>query len=115
MPDSMIPPSKLLPLMMAGNGPKGMYRGGQFAEGLITESCGSKGTTSPSDSTPCVRAIATTGGREQTKKLLGVLRVPANYVVVTGGDVEKVKPSPDIFVAAGQPPQHTRRAQHCLG
>lgn len=45
-------------------------------------------------------AIATTGGKEQTKRLLRKLRIPAKPVVVTGDDVAKAKPSPDIFVAA---------------
>src|SRR5579871_991521 len=31
------PPSKPIPLMMAGNGPKAMHRCGQFADGLITD------------------------------------------------------------------------------
>lgn len=31
------PPSKPIPLMMAGNGPKAMYRCGQHADGLITD------------------------------------------------------------------------------
>jgi HAD superfamily hydrolase (TIGR01549 family) len=42
-------------------------------------------------------AIATTGGRKQTEKLLRVLPIPANTVVVTGDDVVKAKPSPDVF------------------
>jgi F420-dependent hydroxymycolic acid dehydrogenase len=31
------PPSKPIPLMMAGNGPKAMHRCGQYADGLITD------------------------------------------------------------------------------
>ena len=31
------PPSGVIPLMMAGNGPKAMHRCGQFADGLITD------------------------------------------------------------------------------
>jgi TAT-translocated FGD2 family F420-dependent dehydrogenase len=31
------PPAKPIPLMMAGNGPKAMYRCGQYADGLITD------------------------------------------------------------------------------
>jgi TAT-translocated FGD2 family F420-dependent dehydrogenase len=31
------PPSGTIPLLMAGNGPKAMYRCGQFADGLITD------------------------------------------------------------------------------
>lgn len=45
-------------------------------------------------------AIATTGGKGQTKKLLRTLRIPARTVVVTGDDVAKAKPSPDVFVTA---------------
>ena len=55
-------------------------------------------------------AIATTGGKEQTKKLLQTLRIPAGTVVVTGDDVAKTKPSPDVFVNAakrlGVPVEH---------
>ena len=45
-------------------------------------------------------AIATTGRKKQTKKLLRKLRIPATAVVITGDDVAKAKPSPDVFVAA---------------
>jgi HAD superfamily hydrolase (TIGR01549 family) len=44
-------------------------------------------------------AIATTGGLEQTKKLLQVGRIPVE-TLVTGDHVDKAKPSPDIFVTA---------------
>lgn len=44
-------------------------------------------------------AIATTGGTEQTTKLLRAVRIPVK-TLVTGDDVEKAKPSPDIFVTA---------------
>jgi HAD superfamily hydrolase (TIGR01549 family) len=47
-------------------------------------------------------AIATTGGKEQTKRLLQKLRIPAKSVVITGDDVAKAKPSPDVFVAAAK-------------
>jgi HAD superfamily hydrolase (TIGR01509 family) len=47
-------------------------------------------------------AIATTGNREQTSLLLRRLRLPQGMSVVTGDDVAKAKPSPDIFVAAAQ-------------
>ncbi|HEY6766079.1 MAG TPA: HAD family phosphatase [Candidatus Sulfotelmatobacter sp.] len=47
-------------------------------------------------------AIATTGNRKQTTKLLKKLRLPKGLAIVTGDDVEKAKPSPDIFVAAAQ-------------
>ncbi len=46
-------------------------------------------------------AIATTGGREQTRRLLRRLKVPPK-IVVTGDDVERAKPSPDVFVLAAQ-------------
>ena len=47
-------------------------------------------------------AIATTGGKAQTKKLLPMLCIPAKSVVITGDDVAKAKPSPDVFVAAAK-------------
>ena len=47
-------------------------------------------------------AIATTGGKAQTDRLLKQLQLPAGVAIVTGDDVEKAKPSPDIFVAAAQ-------------
>jgi beta-phosphoglucomutase-like phosphatase (HAD superfamily) len=45
-------------------------------------------------------AIATTGNRKQTLLLLNRLRLPKGLRIVTGDDVEKAKPSPDVFVAA---------------
>ena len=45
-------------------------------------------------------AIATTGGRKQTSVLLKNLKVPSTIPILTGDDVEKAKPSPDVFVAA---------------
>lgn len=45
-------------------------------------------------------AIATTGGRAPTALLLKRLKLPADIPIVTGDDVEKAKPSPDVFVAA---------------
>jgi HAD superfamily hydrolase (TIGR01509 family) len=47
-------------------------------------------------------AIATTGGRAQTSMLLKRLDLPKQVEIVTGDDVEKAKPSPDIFVAAAE-------------
>jgi HAD superfamily hydrolase (TIGR01509 family) len=47
-------------------------------------------------------AIATTGGQAQTSLLLKHLDLPRTVEIVTGDDVEKAKPSPDIFVAAAQ-------------
>ena len=45
-------------------------------------------------------AIATTGNRKQTEKLLRILNLSAKIVVVTGDDVAKAKPSPDVFITA---------------
>ncbi len=47
-------------------------------------------------------AIATTGGRAATMRLLQLLKIPSRMEIVTGDDVEKAKPSPDIFVTAAQ-------------
>lgn len=47
-------------------------------------------------------AIATTGGEAQTNRLLRRLPIPDRMQVVTGDDVEKAKPAPDIFVVAAQ-------------
>jgi len=47
-------------------------------------------------------AIATTGNQKQTGLLLKQLRLPRNMPVITGDDVAKAKPSPDIFVAAAK-------------
>src|SRR5579859_7483960 len=57
-------------------------------------------------------AIATTGNKDQTKKLLRVLRIPANAKVITGDDVAKAKPSPDVFVAAAR--QLNVPIEHCI-
>ena len=47
-------------------------------------------------------AIATTSGREQTTGLLRQLKIPRSTEIITGDDVEKAKPSPDIFMLAAQ-------------
>jgi len=47
-------------------------------------------------------AIATTSGREQTTVLLRQLKIPRSTEIVTGDDVERAKPSPDIFMLAAQ-------------
>jgi HAD superfamily hydrolase (TIGR01509 family) len=57
-------------------------------------------------------AIATTGGKEQTKRLLRTLRIPPKTVVVTGDDVAKGKPSPDVFVSAAK--QLGVPVEHCV-
>lgn len=45
-------------------------------------------------------AIATTGSRAQTKQLLRMLQISRNITDVTGDDVAKAKPSPDVFIRA---------------
>jgi HAD superfamily hydrolase (TIGR01509 family) len=57
-------------------------------------------------------AIATTGGKQQTKNLLRILRTAAKSVVVTGDDVAKAKPSPDVFVAAAK--RLKVPVEHCI-
>jgi HAD superfamily hydrolase (TIGR01549 family) len=47
-------------------------------------------------------AIATTGSQHHTHRLLKGLGIPKNVPVVTGDDVEKTKPSPDVFVLAAE-------------
>jgi HAD superfamily hydrolase (TIGR01509 family) len=47
-------------------------------------------------------AIATTGNRKQTTRLLRDSKVPPRTVVITGDDVMKAKPSPDVFVLAAK-------------
>ena len=47
-------------------------------------------------------AIATTGDRKQTTRLLRDLKIPPQTVVITGDDVIKAKPSPDVFVLAAK-------------
>jgi HAD superfamily hydrolase (TIGR01509 family) len=47
-------------------------------------------------------AIATTGGRKATSALLEKIKLPAEFPVLTGDDVKKAKPSPDVFVAAAK-------------
>ncbi len=47
-------------------------------------------------------AIATTGNRKHTEAILKRLKIPAGMPILTGDDVEKAKPSPDIFVAAAE-------------
>lgn len=46
--------------------------------------------------------IATTGKREQTSLVLRRLEIPPKILIVTGDEVEKAKPSPDIFVLAAE-------------
>jgi HAD superfamily hydrolase (TIGR01509 family) len=47
-------------------------------------------------------AIATTGNRKQTALFLKKLTIPRGMPILTGDDVKKAKPSPDIFLAAAQ-------------
>jgi HAD superfamily hydrolase (TIGR01549 family) len=47
-------------------------------------------------------AIATTGGKKQTKRLLHNFKLPANTVIATGDDVAQAKPAPDVFVLAAE-------------
>jgi HAD superfamily hydrolase (TIGR01549 family) len=47
-------------------------------------------------------AIATTGNRKQTTRLLRDVKVSSHTVVITGDDVIKAKPSPDVFVLAAK-------------
>lgn len=47
-------------------------------------------------------AIATTGGRKPTNRLLRHLTIPRGVPVVTGDDVERAKPAPDVFVLAAE-------------
>lgn len=57
-------------------------------------------------------AIATTGSKTQTKRLLRRLRIPGKPVVVTGDDVAKAKPSPDVFITAAN--QLKLPIEHCI-
>ena len=45
-------------------------------------------------------AIATTGNKTQTKRLLKRLDIANDVPVITGDDVAQAKPSPDVFVLA---------------
>lgn len=47
-------------------------------------------------------AIATTGNKKQTMRLLELLTIPKNVPIITGDDVNKTKPSPDAFVLAAK-------------
>jgi len=46
-------------------------------------------------------AIATTGGRQQARRLLRTAKISPK-ILATGDDVEKAKPSPDVFLRAAQ-------------
>jgi HAD superfamily hydrolase (TIGR01549 family) len=56
-------------------------------------------------------AIATTGGMEQTRQLLKIGGIHAE-TLVTGDDVEKAKPAPDIFIMAAN--QLKVPIDHCI-
>jgi HAD superfamily hydrolase (TIGR01549 family) len=46
--------------------------------------------------------IATSGGKDEVAPLLKLLSLPSDAPVVTGDDVKKAKPEPDVFLAAAQ-------------
>jgi len=74
------PPSQPIPLLMAGNGPKAMYRCGKYADGLVTD--------------PKIwkehKAEFQRGARDAAKDLARMPVFIEQYVVV-GGDKEKVE------------------------
>lgn len=45
-------------------------------------------------------AIATTGNKRHTARLLKKFSLPSNVPVITGDNVAGVKPAPDVFVVA---------------
>lgn len=47
-------------------------------------------------------AIATTGNKKQTMRLLKPLQIPKQVPIVTGDDVNNTKPSPDAFAMAAE-------------
>jgi HAD superfamily hydrolase (TIGR01509 family) len=47
-------------------------------------------------------AIATTGNKKHTARLLKKFYLPSTVPVITGDDVAEAKPAPDVFVAAAQ-------------
>ena len=47
-------------------------------------------------------ALATSGERDQTQRLIRNLRIPKNVPIVSGEDITTAKPAPDTFVAAAQ-------------
>lgn len=57
-------------------------------------------------------AIATTGNKKQTARLLKNLRLRKTAVVVTGDDVAQAKPAPDIFLSAAQ--KLSARLEDCV-
>lgn len=57
-------------------------------------------------------AIATTGNKRQTARLLKNLRLRKKAVIVTGDDVAQAKPAPDIFLSAAK--QLSSRLEDCV-
>ena len=47
-------------------------------------------------------ALATSGERDQTERLIRNLGIPKNAPIVTGDDISTAKPAPDTFVAAAE-------------
>lgn len=74
------PPSQPIPLMMAGNGPKAMYRCGQYADGLITD-----------PKTWKEHKAEFQRGASDAGKDLARMPVFIEQYVVVGGDREKVE------------------------
>ncbi len=74
------PPSQPIPLLMAGNGPKAMYRCGRYADGLITD-----------PKTWKEHKAEFQKGASHAGKDLGRMPVFIEQYVVVGGDSEKAE------------------------
>lgn len=57
-------------------------------------------------------AIATTGNRKLTQRLLRILNLRSRIVIVTGDDVKKAKPSPEVFITAAN--RLNMPIEHCI-